>query len=102
MVSTAPTGAFGFWQKVGGALMFPVAVLPVAGLLLGVGLAQFAFIPAVVSHLMADAGGAVFANLPLIFAIAVALGLTGSDSVSGIAAAIAYAVLLATMGGVAC
>ncbi|MCA9548727.1 MAG: PTS transporter subunit EIIC [Myxococcales bacterium] len=101
MVSTAPTGAFGFWQKVGGALMLPVAVLPVAGLLLGVGLAQFAFIPAVVSHLMADAGGAVFANLPLIFAIAVALGLTGSDSVSGIAAAIAYAVLLATMGGVA-
>lgn len=96
-----PTSGFGLWQKIGGALMVPVAVLPVAGLLLGVGAAHFSAIPPIVSSLMQDAGGTVFANLPLIFAIAVALGLTASDSVSAISATIAYAVMLATMGGMA-
>ena len=43
--------AFGFLQRVGKALMLPVAVLPVAGLLLGIGAAGFSWIPPVVSEL---------------------------------------------------
>ncbi len=89
---------FGWLQKIGKSLMLPVSVLPVAGILLGVGSAQFTWLPAVVSNVMAQSGGAVFGNLPLIFAIGVALGVTGNDGVAALAAAVGYAVMLATMG----
>src|SRR5687768_11766823 len=90
--------AFGWLQKIGKSLMLPVSVLPVAGILLGVGSAQFTWLPAVVSNVMAQSGGAVFGNLPLLFAIGVALGVTGNDGVAALAAVIGYAVMLATMG----
>jgi glucose PTS system EIICB or EIICBA component len=47
---------------------------------------------------MAQAGGAIFGNLPLIFAIGVALGLTTSDGVAALAAVVGFAVMVATMG----
>ena len=90
--------AFGWLQKIGKSLMLPVSVLPVAGILLGVGSAKFAWLPSVVSNVMAQAGGAVFGNLPLIFAIGVALGLTGNDGVAALAAVVGFAVMVATMG----
>lgn len=92
---------FGTLQQLGKALMLPVAVLPAAGILLGVGAADFAVLPSVVSDTMEAAGGAIFGNLPLIFAIGVALGLTKNDGVSALAAVVGYAVLLATMGTMA-
>jgi PTS system glucose-specific IIC component len=90
--------AFGWLQKIGKSLMLPVSVLPVAGILLGVGSAKFTWLPPVVSNVMAQAGGAVFGNLPLIFAIGVALGLTGNDGVGALAAVVGFAVMVATMG----
>ena len=72
--------------------MLPVSVLPVAGILLGVGSAKFTWLPPVVSNVMAQSGGAIFGNLPLIFAIGVALGLTGNDGVAALAAVVGYAV----------
>jgi PTS system glucose-specific IIC component len=90
--------AFAVLQKIGKSLMMPVAVLPVAGLLLGIGAANFSWIPAIVSHLMAAGGGAVFGNLPVLFAVGVALGLTENDGVASLAAVVGYAVLLATLG----
>ncbi len=93
--------AFAFLQKIGKSLMLPVAVLPAAGILLGVGSADFTFIPNAVESVMAQAGGAIFGNLPLIFAVGVALGLTNNDGVSALAATVGYFVLLATMGVVA-
>jgi PTS system glucose-specific IIC component len=47
---------------------------------------------------MAQSGGAVFTNLPLIFAIGVALGVTNNDGVAALASVVGYAVLVATMG----
>jgi PTS system glucose-specific IIC component len=90
--------AFAFLQKIGKALMLPVAVLPAAGILLGVGSAKFSFLPEVVSSLMAQAGGAVFGSLPLLFALGVALGLTDNDGVACLASAVGFVVMLATMG----
>ena len=90
--------AFGWLQKIGKSLMLPVSVLPAAGILLGVGSAKFSWLPASVSSVMAQAGGAVFGNLPLIFAIGVALGLTGNDGVAALASVVGFAVMLATMG----
>nr|MDT0250036.1 PTS glucose transporter subunit IIBC [Endozoicomonas sp.] len=89
---------FGILQKIGRALMLPVAVLPVAGILLGVGSAGFSFIPELISSIMAQAGGSVFGNLPVIFAIGTAIGLTENDGVSSVAAVVGYAVMLGTMG----
>jgi glucose PTS system EIICB or EIICBA component len=91
-------GAFAFLQKIGKSLMLPVSVLPVAGILLGVGAAKFSWLPKVVSGLMEKAGGAVFGSLPLIFAIGVALGLTENDGVAALAAVVGYVVMLGTMG----
>ena len=90
--------AFGNLQKIGRALMLPVAVLPVAGILLGVGSAGFSFIPDLVSNIMAQAGGSVFGNLPIIFAIGTAIGLSENDGVASVAAVVGYVVLLGTTG----
>src|SRR3954452_11174546 len=90
--------AFGWLQKIGKSLMLPVSVLPAAGILLGVGSAKFTWLPESVSSVMGPAGGAVLGDLPLIFAIGVALGLTGNDGVAALAAVVGFAVMLATMG----
>lgn len=89
---------FAILQKLGKALMLPVAVLPAAGLLLGIGSAEFALLPSALSHIMAAAGGVVFSNLPILFAIGVALGFTNNDGVSALAASVGYVVMLSTMG----
>lgn len=90
--------AFGMLQQFGKAIMLPVAVLPAAGLLLAIGFNDFAFIPAIVSQLMESAGGAIFGNLPILFAVGIALGMSKNDGVAGFAACIFYAVMLASLG----
>jgi len=96
--------AFGELQKIGKALMLPVALLPAAGLLLGFGnaaqqetmLEYLPFLEAdwiqMVAMVMEDAGGIIFDNLALIFAIGVAIGLA-SDGAAGLAAIVGYLVL---------
>jgi len=90
--------AFATLQKIGKSLMLPVSVLPVAGILLGVGSAKLSWLPAIVSNVMAQSGAAIFSNLPLIFAIGVALGLAKNDGVAALAAVVGYAVLQAALG----
>ena len=90
--------AFGLLQQIGKSLMLPVSVLPVAGILLGVGSSKFSWIPLVISNMMAASGDAIFANLPLIFAIGVALGLANNDGVSALASVVGYFVMVATLG----
>lgn len=91
--------AFAVLQKIGKALMLPVAVLPVAGLLLGLGATDFhGYVPALVLALMKNSGDVIFGNLPLIFAIGVALGFTENDGVSAVAATIGYLVMTITLG----
>ncbi len=89
---------FGIMQQLGKALMLPVSVLPAAGILLGVGAADFAIFPQLVSDAMEAAGGAIFGNMAVLFAVGVALGFTKNDGVSALAAVVGYAVLLASMG----
>lgn len=90
--------SFGLLQKIGKALMLPVAVLPVAGLLLGIGSHHFAVIPAVLSNVMDLSGHAVFDNLPIIFAVGTAIGLAANDGVAALSAIVGYVVMIATMG----
>ncbi|MUG86075.1 PTS glucose transporter subunit IICBA [Paenibacillus timonensis] len=103
---------FGVLQRVGKALMLPVALLPAAGLLLGIGnmLVSPEFldlVPALDNHgvhavatVMMNAGQIVFSNLALLFAVGVAVGLAGGEGVAGLAAIIGYLVMNVTMGTV--
>ena len=91
--------AFSILQKIGKALMLPVAVLPVAGLLLGLGATDFhGYVSPFILSLMKNAGDVIFGNLPLIFAIGVALGFTENDGVAAVAATIGYLVMTVTLG----
>jgi len=90
--------AFSSLQKIGKCMMLPVSVLPVAGILLGVGSANFSWLPQIVSQVMAQSGGAIFSNLPLLFAIGVAIGLTENDGVAALAGTVGWFVFLATIG----
>ena len=92
------TNAFSLLQKIGKCMMLPVSVLPVAGILLGVGSANFSWLPTIVSQIMAASGNAIFANLPLLFAIGVAIGLTDNDGVAALAGTVGFVVFLAAMG----
>lgn len=79
----------GFLQRIGKALMLPIAVLPAAGLLLRFGQPDLLNIP-----FIANAGNAVFANLALIFAIGVAMGFAkDSNGAAALSGAIGYLVL---------
>jgi PTS system N-acetylglucosamine-specific IIC component len=79
-------------QQLGRALMLPIAVLPIAGLLLRLGQPDLLAMP-----MMAAAGDAVFSNLGLVFAIGVAVGLARENhGAAGLAGVVAY--LVATKG----
>jgi len=96
-----------FLQPLGRALMLPIAVLPVAALLLRIGqtdllgqahlAAMSGGLTLVIANVFAAAGGAIFANLGLIFAIGVAVGLARENNgAAGLAGVVAY--LVATKG----
>ncbi len=79
-------------QRIGRALMLPIAVLPIAALLLRLGQADLLDVPA-----MAAAGQAIFDNLGLLFAIGVAVGLARENhGAAGLAAVVGF--LVATRG----
>ncbi len=80
-------------QRLGRALMLPIAILPIAGLLLRLGDTDLLDIA-----LLHDAGQAIFANLALIFAIGIAVGFArDNNGTAGLAGAIGYLVLVATL-----
>lgn len=101
---------FGVLQRVGKAVMLPVAILPAAGLLLGIGnlLANpdfLQYVPVleahwvqVIANVLMNSGQIVFDNLSLLFAVGVAVGLAGGDGVAGLAAIIGYLIMNVTMG----
>ena len=103
---------FGQLQRIGKALMLPVAILPAAGILLAFGNAMHneqlvALAPwlkmdvfVMISSVMEAAGQIVFDNLPLLFAVGTALGLAGGDGVAALAALVGYLIMNATMGQV--
>jgi len=80
-------------QKLGRALMLPIAVLPLAGLLLRLGQPDLLNIKWV-----AEAGGTVFTNLALVFSIGVAVGFAKENNgAAGLAGGIGYLILTAVL-----
>ena len=101
---------FGTLQKIGKSLMLPVALLPAAGILLAFGASfsqetwveQFPWFGnegvQLILEIMNQAGGIIFDNLPLLFAVGVAIGLSRGDGVAGLAAIIGFLIMNVTMG----
>ncbi|AZA26512.1 MULTISPECIES: maltose/glucose-specific PTS transporter subunit IIC [Borreliella] len=98
-------------QKFGRSFMLPIAILPAAGLLLGIGgslsnpetVKSYSFLDIFflqsVFKIMSASGSIIFSNLAPIFSIGVAVGLAKSDrGTAGIAAFIGYLVMNATIG----
>lgn len=105
---------FGVLQRVGRSFMLPIAILPVAGLLLGIGgsmtnetmLETYGLLnilgPGTVFNaifqVMSAAGSIVFDNLPIIFAMGVAIGMAKKEKeVAALAAAIAFFIMHASI-----
>jgi len=106
---------FGVLQRVGRSFMLPIAILPVAGLFLGIGgsftnatmletygltnlMGPGTFAYSILS-VMNAAGSVVFGNLPLIFAMGVAIGMARKEKeVAALAAAIAFFIMHASIG----
>lgn len=105
---------FGVLQRVGRSFMLPIAILPVAGLLLGVGgsltnetmLKTYGLyrsmgpgtIPYVIFTVMSDAGNIIFANLPILFAMGVAIGMAKREKeVAALSAVIAFFIMHASI-----
>lgn len=97
-------------QRFGKSFMLPIAVLPAAGLLLGIGgafsnpatISAYPFLDVTwlqaIFTIMSSAGNIVFANLAIIFAVGVAIGLARSDKgTAGLAAVLGYLVMNATI-----
>ena len=105
--SGASSGAwFEKAQRFGKSFMLPIAVLPAAGLLLGIGgalsnpntLTAYPFLNVdwlqAIFTIMTSAGSIVFANLSVLFAVGVAVGLAKSDKgTAGLAALLAFLVM---------
>lgn len=102
-------GMFSFLQKIGKSLMLPVSILPVAGLLLGIGGALLSGVDRgainidslallTLFSILKESGGPIFDNLPIIFAVGTVLGLTKNDGAAALAAIVGYVVMLGTMG----
>jgi N-acetylglucosamine PTS system EIICBA or EIICB component len=77
----------GALQSVGRSLMLPIAVLPAAALLLRFGQSDLLNLP-----WMAAAGNALFANLSMIFAVGIAIGLTGGEGAAALAGLVGFLV----------
>ncbi len=101
---------FAVLQQVGQSLMLPVALLPAAGILLALGnafqnpaLVQYLpFLDAhwfqSLAHYMEQAGGIVFANLPILFCVGVAVGLSGGEGVAALAALVGFLIMNVVVG----
>jgi PTS system N-acetylglucosamine-specific IIC component len=82
-------------QSIGRSLMLPIAVLPAAALLLRFGQPDLLNIP-----LLANAGNAIFNNLPMIFAVGIAFGLASSEGAAALAGLVGFLVFSYTFATV--
>lgn len=95
------SGAFReFLAKLSRALMLPVAMLPIAGLFLGIGSSISSSFDAgtagnIIGTVIAAPGNAVFSILPLLFAVAIAITFTGDAGTAGLSAVLGWFVFVA-------
>lgn len=105
---------FAVLQRIGRSFMLPIAILPIAGLLLGIGssftnpttLEAYGLTGVIyeggllytILDIMSETGNIIFANLPLLFAMGVAIGMAKKEkSTAALSAAVAYLIMNTTI-----
>ena len=101
---------FGYLQRIGKALILPIALLPAAGLLVGIGtlfenqvlayhipILENGFI-ILIKNICLAAGNIVFSNLPLLFAVGISIGMNSGNGVSALAAIMGFLTMNTTIG----
>ena len=117
MAKKKKSSAFAVVQQIGKSFFLPVSVLPIAGILLGLG-SSFTNADTIAAYhlqgimgegtilnalltIMSQVGNTIFGNLPLIFALAVALGMAKNEkAVAVLSAGISFFVMNSTINAV--
>ena len=95
-----------FLQKLGKALMLPVAVLPICGILMGIGYrlcpatmqgGEISGVANLIGLFLVKAGGALIDNMAILFAIGVGVGMSEKNDGTGAIAALASWLMLTTL-----
>ena len=107
---------FSLLQRIGQSFMLPIALLPIAGIFLGIGssltntnmLAAYHLkglmgpgtAPYILFSLLNSAGSIIFDNLPILFAVGVAIGMTRTEkATAALSGIVAFFVMHSTIGG---
>lgn len=92
---------FKFAQRLSQALLIPIAILPAAGVMLGLTVSPIPFMPEELTVLMLAVGKLIFAIMPMLFAVAVAIGFCRDQGIAAFTAVFGYGVMTATLAALA-
>ncbi|QUN04889.1 PTS transporter subunit EIIC [Shewanella yunxiaonensis] len=89
---------FKFAQNLSQALLTPIAILPAAGLMIGLAGTLSTAMPPLLFELLSNVGNFIFAMMPLLFAVAIAVGFCREQGAAAISAVFGYGVFTAGLG----
>ncbi|MCG9696138.1 PTS transporter subunit EIIC [Shewanella sp. Isolate11] len=88
---------FKFAQRLSQSLLLPIAILPAAGVMLGLASNSVPFISNDVSTLMLNIGNLIFTMMPMLFAVAIAIGFCRDQGIAAFSAAFGYGVFFSSL-----
>ncbi|RTR39247.1 PTS glucose transporter subunit IIBC [Shewanella canadensis] len=92
---------FKFAQRLSQALLIPIAILPAAGVMIGLASNPIPFIPEPLSVLMLTVGNLIFTMMPMLFAVAVSIGFCKDQGIAAFSAVFGFGVYLSSMAALA-
>lgn len=89
---------FKFAQRLSQALLVPIAILPAAGVMKGLASTPTGILSPSLNELFATTGNLIFTMMPLLFAIAIAIGFCRDQGIAAFSAAFGFGVFLIAAG----
>lgn len=92
---------FKFAQRLSQALLIPIAILPAAGVMIGLAINPIPFISADLTLLMLTVGNLIFTMMPMLFAVAIAIGFCKDQGIAAFSAVFGYGVFFSSLSALA-
>lgn len=92
---------FKFAQRLSQALLLPIAILPAAGVMIGLATNPIPFISADLATLMWTVGNLVFSMMPMLFAVTIAIGFCRDQGIAAFSAVFGYGVFFSSLSALA-
>lgn len=92
---------FKFAQRLSQALLIPIAILPAAGVMIGLASNPLPFIPETISMIMLAVGNLIFSMMPMLFAVAVSIGFCKDQGIAAFTAVFGFGVYLSSLAALA-